>query len=169
MFEEDRNSWIFFVAIVLVYIIFYFFSPMLWLKSVMVFWDTIVKIIPIFIFVYLIMLLTNYYVTPKVAVKYLSRSSGLKRWLVSVIGGIISTGPIYMWYPMLKDLKERGVSYGFIAAFLYARAIKPALIPLMIFYFGLKLTIIVTVVMIIFSILQGIFVELLVKDEVMKR
>ena len=46
-----------------------------------------------------------------------------------------------------------------IAVFLYNRAVKPALIPLMIYYFGLSYLIVLTIVMIIFSIINGILVE----------
>ena len=60
---------------------------------------------------------------------------------------------------MLKELKERGVNYGFISTFLYNRAIKPALIPLMIYYFGLNFTIILTFVMIVMSVIQGFIFE----------
>ena len=89
-------------------------------------------------------------------VKYLGKK---RKWLFAILGGIISTGPIYMWYAMLRELKEKGVGYGFIATFLYNRAIKPPLIPVIIYYFGLKFTIVLTGVMIIFSVLQGMIIE----------
>lgn len=86
-------------------------------------------------------------------------SSGFTRWLIAVGGGIISTGPIYMWYPMLKELKREEVQYGFIATFLYNRAIKPPLIPMMIAYFGWKYTVVLAVVMATISVIQGIMFE----------
>ena len=104
-------------------------------------------------------LVVNYYITPKAVNKYLGKTSGLKRWVIAIIGGIISTGPIYMWYPMLKELKKKGVNYGFISTFLYNRAIKPPVIPMIIFYFGLSFTIILTIVMIIMSVIQGLIFE----------
>ncbi len=91
--------------------------------------------------------------------KHLSKSSGMKRWFIAILGGLISTGPIYMWFPMLREMKDNGVSYGFIACFLYNRAVKPPLIPVMIFYFGLKFTLVLGFVMIFMSIIQGILFE----------
>jgi len=63
-----------------------------------------------------------------------------------------------MWYPLLADLKEKGMKNSLIATFLYNRAIKIPLIPITIYYFGIKLTIILTIYMIIFSIINGILV-----------
>ena len=105
------------------------------------------------------MVLINYFVKPKKLVQYLGKNAGLKGWIISIISGIISTGPIYMWYPLLNELQKKGIRNAYIVAFLYNRAIKPALLPLLILYFGLTYTIVLTIVMIIISILQGIIVE----------
>lgn len=118
-----------------------------------------VKIIPVFVMVFIIMASFNYFITPKQMAGYLGKGSGIKGWLIAVVTGIISTGPIYMWYPLLNDLQQKGARNGFVAVFLYNRAVKPALIPMIVMFFGLKYTIILTVVMIIISLLQGMLVE----------
>ena len=59
--------------------------------------------------------------------------------------------------------KKKGMKTSLAATFLYARAIKPALLPLMVFYFGLTYVIVLTVVMIIFSMVQGLIVEKIVE------
>jgi uncharacterized membrane protein YraQ (UPF0718 family) len=73
-----------------------------------------------------------------------------------------------MWYPLLSDLQKKGVKNSFIATFLYNRAIKPALLPLIIFYFGLAFTIVLTIVMIIASVFQGLIVEKILKNKKIK-
>ncbi|MCD6478060.1 MAG: permease [Candidatus Aenigmarchaeota archaeon] len=156
---EINKSWYFLFVVVLLYVVTGFFGLNIVLSSLEFAWKIVVNIIPVFVVVFVVMLLVNYYVDPKTVSKYLGKSSGWKRWFFAVVGGIISTGPIYMWYPMLKELKERGVNYGFISTFLYNRAIKPALIPLMIYYFGLNFTIILTFVMIVMSVIQGFIFE----------
>jgi hypothetical protein len=45
-------------------------------------------------------------------------------------------GPIYAWYPLLKELREKGAANSLIAIFLGNRAVKPFLLPIMISYFG---------------------------------
>ena len=156
---EINKSWYFLFVVVLLYVVTGFFGLNIVLSSLEFAWKIVVNIIPVFVVVFVVMLLVNYYVDPKTVSKYLGKSSGWKRWFFAVVGGIISTGPIYMWYPMLKELKERGVNYGFISTFLYNRAIKPALIPLMIYSFGLNFTIILTFVMIVMSVIQGFIFE----------
>jgi len=91
--------------------------------------------------------------------KYISKEAGKKRWFIAAITGIISTGPIYAWYPMLSEIQNKGKNNGFIATFLYNRAVKPALIPLMIFYFSLTFVIVLTIVMVFLSIIQGMIIE----------
>lgn len=161
--EAPKTGWYFLVVIILVYIITYLIKPNLISPALNYLLKIIIKIIPVFILIFLIMFLTNYLITPKTLADYLSKKRK-RNWLIIIIAGIISTGPIYMWYPMLAELKERGLRQGFIATFLYTRAVKPALIPLMIFYFGLAYTITLTVVMIIYSIIQGLTLERICKS-----
>jgi uncharacterized membrane protein YraQ (UPF0718 family) len=49
-----------------------------------------------------------------------------------------------------------------IATFLYNRAVKIPLLPMMIYYFGFKLVAVLTVYTIIFSVLNGYVVEQIV-------
>jgi len=156
---EINKGWYFLGIVILFYVITGVFNLNLIFKSFIFTLKIIKNIIPVFIIVFSLLVFVNYYINPKTIAKYLGKSSGIKRWFFAVIGGIISTGPIYMWYPMLKELRNHGVNYGFISTFLYNRAVKPALIPLLIFYFGLKFTIILTGVMIVMSVLQGIIFE----------
>jgi uncharacterized membrane protein YraQ (UPF0718 family) len=104
------------------------------------------------------MTITHYFVTPDFITRHFSES-GIRKWFFIIIGGILSTGPIYMWYPLLADLRKKGIQYGYIATFLYSRAIKIPLLPVMVFYFSVKYIVILTVVMIAISIVQGITIN----------
>jgi uncharacterized membrane protein YraQ (UPF0718 family) len=97
------------------------------------------------------MVIANYFITPKFITKHFGEP-GIKKWIFIIIGGILSTGPIFMWYPLLAELKEKGIGYGYLATFLYNRAIKIPLLPVVIFYFGLKY-----VVVFVFLILKFLF------------
>lgn len=152
----------FLIGVVVLYVILYFIKPDEIIKSLIFFYKTILKIISIFIIIFILMAIINLYVNKKIVVKYFTKSKR-KGWLIAIISGIISMGPMYMWYPLLKDLRKKGVKDKYIATFLYNRAVKPALLPLLIFYFGLTYTIVLTIVMIIISIFQGIVVEKLTK------
>jgi uncharacterized membrane protein YraQ (UPF0718 family) len=76
-------------------------------------------------------------------------------------GGIASSGPIYMWYPLLSDLKEKGMRDSLIAAFLYNRAIKIPLLPMMVHYFGWDFTFALSIYMVLFSVVNGVIVQYL--------
>lgn len=118
----------------------------------------VLRILPVLILVFGIMFLTNLFFEAKSIVRTLGEGSGLRGWIFAISGGIISSGPIYMWYPLLGDLKERGMKDCLIAAFLYNRAIKIPLIPMMVFYFGFPFTIALSVYMVLFSIVNGVVV-----------
>lgn len=159
MSEESHTGWYFLLAVIGLYVGAAVFGPSVLMPALNFTVSIFSKIIPVIIMVFALLVGVNYLISPKMLVKYLGKGSGPKGWLIGVAAGIISTGPIYMWYPMLNELQKHGVRNGIIATFLYNRAVKPALIPLLIFYFGLEYTIVLTIVMIIISILQGIVVE----------
>lgn len=152
-------GWKFLLSVVGVYILFALFNKDFLMPALKLFFSIIIKIIPILFLVFAIMFIVNYFITPKKLVSHLERGKGIKRWAITIVAGIISTGPIYLWYPLLSELKEHGIENGLIATFLYARAIKPALMPLMILYFGIIFTVAFTVAILIFSVLQGIVLQ----------
>ena len=89
--------------------------------------------------------------------------SNKKLWLFSIVSGIISMGPIYLWYPIMKELLDKGLKYRYVAVFLYNRGIKLQLLPMLILYFGITYSITLMIVMAILSIPQAIIVEKLSK------
>ncbi len=86
--------------------------------------------------VFLLMIGMNIFLKPLHFAKLLGKGTTIKRTLLSAVAGIISAGPIYAWYPILKDLREKGAGYSLIAVFLVNRAVKPFLLPIMISFFG---------------------------------
>jgi len=160
--KQISGSWHFLIIILLIYLLLFIFRQDLFSLVINFFYNILLKIIPIFILVFILMSLTNYFITPKFVTKHL-KEKGIKKWFFIIIGGILSTGPIYMWYPLLADLKNKGLNYGLIACFLYNRAIKIPLLPIAIFYFGLKYILILSFVMVIVSIIQGILINKLME------
>ncbi len=160
--KQLPGSWCFLLVIVLIYFLLLVFKQDLFFSGLNFFYDIIIKIIPIFVLVFALMFFTNYFFTPKFISKHFEEK-GIKKWFFVIAGGILSTGPIYMWYPLLEDLKNKGLSYGLIACFLYNRAIKIPLLPLMILYFSWKYIIILCFVMIFVSIIQGMIINKLME------
>ena len=123
------------------------------------------RLIPIFILVITVTAIINYFLKPKKIMRYFGKNSGKKGIIYALLGGIISHGPMYAWYPMLDDMRKHGLKFGLIAIFMYARAIKIPLLPFMIGLFGLPFTIIVNIYILIFAILQGKITDLLMKEK----
>ena len=117
------------------------------------------KLLPVLGFVFFLMFLTNLFIKPSWVKKHVGHDSGLKGLLIAVVGGILSMGPVYAWYGMLKELQGQGMRSALIATFLYSRSVKIALLPLMIHYFGLTYSLVLCFYLIIFSIFNGLLTE----------
>jgi uncharacterized membrane protein YraQ (UPF0718 family) len=113
--------------------------------------------------VFVVMLVLNLFVKPTQIVRLLGSGANIKGILLSVAAGIISMGPIYIWYPLLKELREKGAGNMPIAVFLYNRAVKPFLLPIMVAYFGWLYVGILTVLTVLASVVNGYFVAMLAK------
>jgi hypothetical protein len=153
-------AWWFLFAVIIAYIVLAFLHYDIFLLSISYFLNLIIKIVPVFLVIFLLMAFFQYKNIQKALVKHLT-DKGFKKWFYAVIAGILSMGPIYMWYPLLADVKKEGVSEGIISTFLYNRAIKVPLLPLAIFYFNVEFVVVLTFVMVAFSLLQGALINLL--------
>ncbi len=157
--EKSYTGWYFLIGVLVLATIIFIINPEKLSESLTHFLSLIKNIIPTLIFVFVLMFIINLFITKEWILKNFQRKRG---WFFSIIAGIISVGPIYVWYPLLSELQDKGIRTAYLATFLYNRAVKPALLPLIIFYFGLAFTIILTIVMIFASIIQGIIVEKIV-------
>ena len=119
------------------------------------------KILPIFVVVILFTALINYFLQPKRIARHLGHESGIRGWLWALAAGVISHGPMYAWYPLLEDLRDHGMKDEFIVVFFASRAIKIPLLPVMIDYFGLPFTLLLSFYMLFGAILQGVTMKLL--------
>ncbi|MBW2137658.1 MAG: permease [Deltaproteobacteria bacterium] len=108
--------------------------------------------------VFLLMIGLNVFLEPPHTTKFLGKEPTIKMKLLAALAGIISAGPIYAWYPMLKDLRQRGAEHSLIAIFLVNRAVKPFLLPVMISFFGWFYVLALTVLTVAGSFLVGALV-----------
>ena len=115
--------------------------------------------------VFVLMLLLNLFLKPAQIARFLGKGSGIKGILLPAAAGIISTGPIYVWYPLLKELRGKGAGNSPIAIFLYNRAVKPFLLPVMIAYFGWEYAAVLTVLTVLGSIAIGYSLSVLTGEE----
>jgi len=117
---------------------------------------------PLFI-VFGVMMVLNAFIHPGRVVRFFGEEAGLRGLLLASAAGILSMGPIYAWYPFLKDIREKGAGPKPIAVFLGNRAVKPVLLPVMISYFGWLYTLLLTVFTFLGALAVGHVMGLLVK------
>lgn len=156
-----KTGWVFLAVMLLIYSATALIDLSLTKQSLSLFGDVIKQVVPILLFVFVLMVFFNFILTPERIKDYLGKTSGLKGWLLVMVGGIFSTGPIYTWYILLGELKQQGMKSSLVATFLYGRAIKLPLLPLLIHYFGLQYTLILSFYLICFSILSGMIMGVL--------
>jgi len=105
--------------------------------------------------VFLLMIGLNIFLKPLHLAKFMEKGTTIKRKLLAAVAGIMSAGPIYAWYPMLKDLRDKGAKHSLIAVFLVNRAVKPFLLPVMISFFGWAYVLVLTLLTVAGSLLVG--------------
>ena len=160
--SESRSAKgrLYFLAVVLLlYVPFFFVSPQKTKAALEMAGKLILEIVPVLFFVVILIATVDYFLKPQKIKRYLGHESGVKGWLIAIAAGIITHGSIYAWYPLLRELRQQGMRDGLVAVFLYNRAIKIPFIPLMIYYFGLKFFIVLTLYMILASVLEGWLIE----------
>ena len=162
--KEDKYHGIYFLgAIVFIYFLLFLYQPDNIDKSLIVSADALIQILPSLLLIILLMGIMNYLVNPRTVSKYVGKGSGIKGWFLAIFTGILSHGPVYAWYPLLRDLRNKGMKSGLIAAFLYNRAIKIPLLPLMVYYFGTRFVLIFTCYIVVASIVQGWIIQMIEK------
>jgi len=111
-------------------------------------------------FVFILMFLMNLFIKPPQIAGLIGKESGVSGVLFSIGAGIVSTGPIFAWYPLLEELKKRGARESLIAIFLNNRAVKPVLIPVMVSYFGWVYVALLTALTILGSLACGSIISI---------
>ena len=152
----------FLLAVLATYAITWLLRPGLVLQALAGFKGMLLKIVPILGLVFVALLLINLFLDPVRIRRHLGADSGLKGWLYAIIGGIFISGPPYVLYPMLAEFRTHGAKNSLLAAFLYNRNVKIHFLPVMIYYFGLRYSLVVSVYIILFSVVSGLLIERLI-------
>lgn len=157
-------GWLFLASVVALYVLLFSLDPETAKNALSSFGALLSRILPILAVVFGLMLLFNLFADPKWIGRYVGKRSGLQGWIVAIAAGIFSLGPIYPWYLLLGDLKLKGMRSSLVAVFLYSRAIKLPLVPLMVHYFGLAFTATLLTYILVFAVLNGLLIELLFRE-----
>lgn len=165
LYNKLGGTWIFVIFVSFLYLLTLLFNPNIFFNALKESLNTLINWLWIFALIFALMVLTDLFITKKIVMKFFNGNNQILSWILIIIGGIISTGPIYMWYPILSELSEKGLKKRFITGFLYNRSIKiPLIIPMIAVFSdtginGIKIITTLFIVMIAFSIINGYTVE----------
>ena len=151
------------IIVVISYVLLFFMDYSKFKDSLEKINEILIILLPIFVFIIILTALINYFLKPKQILKHFGEDSGKAGLFYSIVGGILSHGPMYAWYGMLEDMRKQGLKDGLITVFLYSRAVKLPLLPLMVAIFGLSYTIVINIYIIIFAIIQGKIIDKIMK------
>ncbi len=157
------NSNRFLLLVTGIYIGIAFFEPELIKNALWRTGEVLVKILPVLVLVFVVIYIINRYLNTQKIRKHLGEHSGWRGWVYAVIVGVLLAGPPYVLYPIFGDLQDKGMKNSLIAVIFYNRNVKLQFLPALIYYFGLSFSIILSVYMILFSLLNGVLVGALVK------
>lgn len=159
---RDKYYGIYFLgSVIFLYLALFLFKPESTQNALKAGGNLLIQVAPILFLIIFFMVILDYFVNPKAVSKYVGKGSGIKGWFLAISTGILSHGPIYLWYPLLKELRDQGMRSGLVAVFLYNRAIKIPLVPLMVYYFGAIFVVVLFVYMIIASVVEGKLIEII--------
>ena len=163
--KKVHPSIIFLLVVLFIYILIALFDLNFVIRALFETLHMFVKILPLLVLVFFIIFLINMFVSSGKLKKYLGSKSGIKGWIYTFIAGVLISGPPYVLFPLLGDLKKQGMKDSLIALFLYNRNVKIPFIPIMIYYFGFWFTIVVSFYLLLFSVINGLVVGVLTKKD----
>jgi len=158
--KQIFNVWAFPVSVLVLYIILFTIAPDKALLSLESSGKTLLNILVPLCCVFILMFVLNLFVKPSHIVKLLGKGTTIRGLGLTILAGIISMGPIFIWYGLLRELREKGVKNSLLAVFLGNRAIKPFLLPVLISYFGWRYTLILTLFMILGALATGLCISI---------
>ncbi len=151
----------FLLCMVFVYALVGVVRPELALTALHGFRAMLGRVLPILGLVFVALLAVNM-LGPERIKKRLGRESGWRGWLFAALAGIFISGPPYMLYPMLGELRRQGIRDAFLGIILYNRNVKIPFVPVMVYYFGVPYTVILSTYILLFAFLNGLLLEVLV-------
>jgi len=161
--NKGSGGWIFLLIVLLIYGVVAVFDDEIAAAAMASFMQLLDKVLPVLGLVFVLLFIINLFLEPAWVKKYLGKRSGLTGWIIAVLGGVLSTGPVYPWYALLKELRDKGMKTSLAAAFLYSRAVKLPLLPLLVHYFGITYTVVLVFYLLGFSIISGLVMQQIVR------
>lgn len=155
------GGWIFLAVVAAAYIVVAAAQPELGRRAWDSFIDLLHRVAPVLLFVWVLMFVAQLLLGRERIERWLGARSGARGWLLACASGALAGGPIYPWYALLAELHGKGMRTPLVAVFLYSRALKLPLLPLMAHYFGGRFVAVLSLLIVAFAFVSGGLVALL--------
>lgn len=167
-FKKTNGGLKFFLIVCLLYLFMALFKWPVFSQAIFIFFNMVVRIVPLLFFVFVFSVFVNFYFNKNRVQKFFGKDSGIRAYFYAIISGILISGPPYVLYPILGEFKKKGMRNSLLAIFLYNRNVKIPFLPVLIFYFGFKYSIFLSLYIIIFSIFNGLLVNFFIDEDKIK-
>jgi uncharacterized membrane protein YraQ (UPF0718 family) len=155
--KTGLGGWLFLLLVIAIYGVTAVSDAGIAVRALSVFAKVMQNVLPALVMVFFLLLMADLLFKPEWIKRNLGEEAGIKAWLIAAVAGVLASGPIYAWYALLRDLRAKDLRASLAAVFLYSRAIKLPLLPLMIHYFGTAYTLVVCFYLLGFSVVNGFF------------
>lgn len=157
--KTGYGRWWFLAIVVVLYAVCATLAPDVAWRAFAHAWQALRHMLPVLALVFVLFVIFDLLLGSQRAAQRLGQPSGAREWLIALAAGILSAGPIYTWYPLLAELRGKGMRASTAAVFLYARAIKLPLLPLLFHYFGSAYSVVLSLWLAGFALLSGLVME----------
>jgi uncharacterized membrane protein YraQ (UPF0718 family) len=161
---RGRAGWLFLILVLVLYGLCALWQPDQVGQAAATAMRMLVNLLPVLLLVFGLLLLSHWWLDERRIRRYFGREAGRRGWLMAVLAGVLSMGPIYPWFALVADWRQRGMSPALAGVFLYSRGLKLALLPMLAHYFGLAYTIVLSAYMLLFALLVGWAMHLLLGE-----
>lgn len=135
------------------------FEPARIAPALVLFQQLLAEVLPALGLVFGLLFLANLFAEKPWIERHLGRESGPRAWLYALAAGVLAAGPPWPWYALAGQFMQRGVSPGVAATFLFARSLKLPLLPLLMHYFGLAFTLILSFWLLVLAVSGGMLMQ----------
>jgi uncharacterized membrane protein YraQ (UPF0718 family) len=157
--RHGPGGWLFLAGVLLIWLAAAALAPARIAPALALFRQLLGEVLPALGLVFALLLLANLFAERPWIERHLGREAGARAWIVALAAGVLAAGPPWPWYALAGQFMRRGIRPGPTAAFLYARAVKLPLLPLLVHYFGLAYAVSLSVWLLLLAVLGGLAMQ----------
>ncbi len=105
----------------------------------------------------------NVWFNRKMVAKFIGKESGIKGRLLGMIFGTFMVGPVYVFFPFMKELLGKGAEVGVIITIIGSWTVKINWLPFGISVLGWKFIVLMDLLIMAFALLNGYIISWILK------